>query len=97
MSLVDRFRRRERFRFIFWLVILVAPVIAVVVLGFEICPFLRLLAAHVDLVLVGVARCSCARRPVETESLDASPLNCRASCSTGFGLHDPSGREDISI
>jgi len=49
-------------------IVLVAPIIAVVILGFEIGPFPRLLATDVYLILI-TARSRCVGRPVQFANL----------------------------
>lgn len=62
-----RRRRRRGLFLVFRLVIVGAPLVAVIVLGFEVCPFPRLLAVHIDFVLAA-ARCCGARGPAGTTS-----------------------------
>lgn len=64
MAGAHRLRRRERLRFVVWLIVVGAPIITVVVLGFEIGPFLRLLAAHIYFVPFVTRRCRHAGGPV---------------------------------
>lgn len=77
-------RRRQRGLFlVFRLVIVGAPIIAVIVLGFEVCPFPRLLAVHIDFVLAA-ARCCGVRGSAGTTSwLAARAEQQRTSCRLG--------------
>jgi hypothetical protein len=98
MAWTERLRRRRRLGFIPRIVVVVgAPIIAVVVLGFEVRPLLRLLAVHVDLVLVGITRGRRAWGPARKEYVELHGPYWQNSQQEIWHLHGPACWEDIPV